>query len=67
MLGALSATVALARRFSVVYTGALTDVLDRHGHLQKTAPHELARRARACVYTGPLGLLPVDWAGSGAV
>jgi 4-hydroxy-4-methyl-2-oxoglutarate aldolase len=32
----------LARRFSALYTGALTDVLDRHGHLQQTLPPQLA-------------------------
>jgi 4-hydroxy-4-methyl-2-oxoglutarate aldolase len=54
MLGAVSATVALARRFSAVYTGALTDVLDRHGHLQQTLPHELAPLREGMRVAGPV-------------
>ena len=41
MLRAVSATADLIRRFSALYTGALTDVLDRRGHLQQTLPPEL--------------------------
>ena len=37
----MSAIADLARRFSALYTGALTDVLDRRGHLQQTLPPEL--------------------------
>lgn len=37
----VSATDNLAERFSSLYTGALTDVLDRHGYLQQTLPPEL--------------------------
>lgn len=37
----VSATDDLARRFSSLYTGVLTDVLDRHGYLQQTLPPEL--------------------------
>src|ERR1700687_5234893 len=37
----VSATDNLAQRFSSLYTGALTDVLDRHGYLQQTLPAEL--------------------------
>jgi 4-hydroxy-4-methyl-2-oxoglutarate aldolase len=37
----VSAIPELADRFSALYTGALTDVLDRHGYLQQTLPHEL--------------------------
>jgi 4-hydroxy-4-methyl-2-oxoglutarate aldolase len=32
----------LARRFSAIYTGAITDVLDKHGFLNQTLPVELA-------------------------
>jgi regulator of RNase E activity RraA len=42
ILGPVSATADLARRFGALYTGALTDVLDRHGYLQQTLPSELA-------------------------
>ena len=37
----MSAIPELAGRFSSLYTGALTDVLDRYGHLQQTLPPEL--------------------------
>ena len=37
----MSAIPELADRFSSLYTGALTDVLDRHGYLQQTLPPEL--------------------------
>ena len=37
----MSAISELAARFSSLYTGALTDVLDRHGYLQQTLPPEL--------------------------
>ena len=49
----MSATAALARRFSSLYTGALTDVLDRHGHLQQTLPHELAPLREGMRLAGP--------------
>ncbi len=32
----------LAHRFSAIYTGAVTDVLDKHGLLNQTLPSELA-------------------------
>ena len=44
----------LARRFSAVYTAALTDVLDRHGHLQQTLPHELAPLHPGTRLAGPV-------------
>ena len=44
----------LARRFSAIYTAALTDVLDRHGHLQQTLPHELAPLAPGTRLAGPV-------------
>ncbi len=37
----MSAIPELAARFSSLYTGALTDVLDRHRYLQQTLPPEL--------------------------
>jgi 4-hydroxy-4-methyl-2-oxoglutarate aldolase len=37
----VSAIAELARRFSSLYTGALTDVLDRRGRLAQTLPSEL--------------------------
>jgi 4-hydroxy-4-methyl-2-oxoglutarate aldolase len=54
MLGAVSATAALSRRFSSLYTGALTDVLDRHGHLQQTLAHELAPLREGMRVAGPV-------------
>jgi 4-hydroxy-4-methyl-2-oxoglutarate aldolase len=52
--GSLSAVEDLARRFSALYTGALTDVLDRHGHLQQTLPHELAPLQAGTRLAGPV-------------
>jgi regulator of RNase E activity RraA len=49
----VSETADLARRFSSVYTGALTDVLDRHGHLQQTLPPELAPLRPGSRLAGP--------------
>jgi len=49
----VSQTADLARRFSSVYTGALTDVLDRHGHLQQTLPPELAPLLPGSRLAGP--------------
>jgi 4-hydroxy-4-methyl-2-oxoglutarate aldolase len=43
----------LAARFSAVYTGAITDVLDRHGYLQQTLPHELAPLRPGMRLSGP--------------
>ena len=45
ILCAMSATGDLAGRFSALYTGALTDVLDRQGYGQQTLPPELSRCA----------------------
>jgi 4-hydroxy-4-methyl-2-oxoglutarate aldolase len=49
----VSGTADLAHRFSAVYTGALTDVLDRHGHLQQTLPPELAPLRPGSRLAGP--------------
>jgi 4-hydroxy-4-methyl-2-oxoglutarate aldolase len=49
----VSATADLARRFSSVYTGALTDVLDRHGYLQQTLAPELAPLREGMRLAGP--------------
>jgi regulator of RNase E activity RraA len=43
----------LAQRFSALYTGALTDVLDRHGHLQQTLPVALAPLRPGMRLAGP--------------
>jgi regulator of RNase E activity RraA len=43
----------LAQRFSTLYTGALTDVLDRHGLLQQTLPVELAPLRDGMRLAGP--------------
>jgi 4-hydroxy-4-methyl-2-oxoglutarate aldolase len=50
----VSATAELARRFSSVYTGALTDVLDRHGLLQQTLPPEIAALQPGMRLAGPV-------------
>jgi regulator of RNase E activity RraA len=50
----VSATADLAVRFSAVYTGALTDVLDRHGLLQQTLPSELAPLRDGMRLAGPV-------------
>jgi 4-hydroxy-4-methyl-2-oxoglutarate aldolase len=50
----VSATADLARRFSSIYTGALTDVLDRHGLLQQTLPPELAPLRPGTRLAGPV-------------
>jgi 4-hydroxy-4-methyl-2-oxoglutarate aldolase len=50
----VSATADLARRFSSLYTGALTDVLDRHGYLQQTLPVELAPLRAGMRLAGPV-------------
>jgi regulator of RNase E activity RraA len=49
----VSATADLARRFHLLYTGALTDVLDRHGLLQQTLPHELVPLRPGMRLAGP--------------
>jgi 4-hydroxy-4-methyl-2-oxoglutarate aldolase len=43
----------LARRFDALYTGALTDVLDRRGHLKQTLPHELLALKPGTRLAGP--------------
>ena len=50
----MSATDELARRFRAVYTGALTDVLDRHGFLQQTLPAALAPLELGTRLAGPV-------------
>jgi 4-hydroxy-4-methyl-2-oxoglutarate aldolase len=50
----VSATAELARRFSALYTGALTDVLDRRGHLQQTLPPELLPLRPGTRLAGPV-------------
>jgi regulator of RNase E activity RraA len=47
-------TGELARRFSALYTGALTDVLDRHGYLQQTLPTDLAPLRPGMRLAGPV-------------
>lgn len=44
----------LARRFSALYTGALTDVLDRRGYLQQTLPSELVPLHPGMRVAGPV-------------
>ncbi len=50
----MSATAELARRFASVYTGALTDVLDRHGYLQQTLPSAIAALQPGMRLAGPV-------------
>jgi 4-hydroxy-4-methyl-2-oxoglutarate aldolase len=50
----VSAIADLASRFSSLYTGALTDVLDRHGYLQQTLPPELAPLRPGMRLAGPV-------------
>jgi regulator of RNase E activity RraA len=54
ILGTVSATADLAQRFSALYTGALTDVLDRRGHLQQTLPPELLPLRPGTRLAGPV-------------
>ena len=54
ILRAVTASADLAGRFSSLYTGALTDVLDRHGLLQQTLPHELAPLREGMRLAGPV-------------
>jgi 4-hydroxy-4-methyl-2-oxoglutarate aldolase len=51
---AVSGTGDLARRFSSLYTGVLTDVLDRHGYRQQTLPAELAPLTPGMRLAGPV-------------
>lgn len=50
----MSATGDLARRFSSLYTGALTDVLDRHGYLQQTLPADIVALRQGMRLAGPV-------------
>jgi regulator of RNase E activity RraA len=50
----VSAIADLARRFSSLYTGALTDVLDRHGYLQQTLPPEVVPLRPGMRLAGPV-------------
>jgi hypothetical protein len=50
----MSATGDLARRFSSLYTGALTDVLERHGYLQQTLSAELVPLRPGSRLAGPV-------------
>jgi 4-hydroxy-4-methyl-2-oxoglutarate aldolase len=54
ILRAVTGTEDLARRFSSLYTGALTDVLDRHGLLQQTLPHEIVALREGMRVAGPV-------------
>jgi regulator of RNase E activity RraA len=49
----VTSTGELARRFSALYTGAVTDVLDRRGYLQQTLPNELAPLRPGMRVAGP--------------
>lgn len=50
----MAATGDLAQRFSSVYTGALTDVLDRHGLLQQTLSAEIVALRPGMRLAGPV-------------
>ncbi len=50
----MSAIADLAERFSALYTGALTDVLDRHGYLQQTLSTELVPLRPGIRLAGPV-------------
>jgi 4-hydroxy-4-methyl-2-oxoglutarate aldolase len=50
----VSGTGDLARRFSSLYTGVLTDVLDRHGFLQQTLPADIAPLRPGMRLAGPV-------------
>ncbi|HEY2441000.1 MAG TPA: RraA family protein [Solirubrobacteraceae bacterium] len=50
----MSGTGDLARRFSSLYTGVLTDVLDRHGFLQQTLPADIAPLRPGMRLAGPV-------------
>jgi regulator of RNase E activity RraA len=45
--------VELQKRFLAIYTGVLTDVLDRHGYLRQTLPAELAPLRPGSRLAGP--------------
>ena len=50
----MPATGDLARRFSTLYTGALTDVLDRHGYLQQTLTADIVPLRPGMRLAGPV-------------
>ena len=50
----MPATGDLARRFAALYTGALTDVLDRHGLLQQTLSADIAPLRPGMRLAGPV-------------
>jgi regulator of RNase E activity RraA len=54
ILRVVPATGDLARRFSALYTGALTDVLDRHGYLQQTLSAEILPLRAGMRLAGPV-------------
>ncbi len=61
-----------ARRFGALYTGAITDVLDRLGHLAQTLPWELEPLRQGMRLAGPAfpirgrrGAPPMSQSGSG--
>ena len=50
----MTATADLARRFSSLYTGALTDVLDRHGDQQQTLSADIVPLRAGMRLAGPV-------------
>jgi 4-hydroxy-4-methyl-2-oxoglutarate aldolase len=54
ILRAVSATRDLAHRLSAVYTGALTDVLDRHGYRQQTLDPDIVALRPGMRLAGPV-------------
>ena len=50
----VSSKAGLAERLSALYTGALTDVLDRRGYLQQTLPSELVPLRPGMRVAGPV-------------
>jgi 4-hydroxy-4-methyl-2-oxoglutarate aldolase len=54
ILNVVSSTGDLAARFSAVYTGALTDVLDRHGYRQQTLPADIVPLRPGMRLAGPV-------------
>ena len=50
----MSATGDLAHRLSAIYTGALTDVLDRHGYLEQTLPADIVALRPGMRLAGPV-------------
>jgi len=50
----VGASADLARRFSALYTGALTDVLDRHGYRQQTLGADIVALRPGMRLAGPV-------------